>query len=74
MYAGTLEQRPIGHYGNLFVIHTQRWVHVTELFSFHKQRKVSDIIMLKFVRDGLQLAYKYGVLNHAEQEAFWDGA
>ena len=29
--------------------------------------------MLKFVRFGVRRIYKIGVLNHSEQEAFWDG-
>jgi len=55
------------------MIHAQREALVRELFSVHKQRKITAIILLKFVWVGVQLANKISVLNHGEQETFEDG-
>ena len=73
MYAGCFEERPVAHDGGLFMIHAQREALVRELFSVHKQRKITAIILLKFVWVGVQLANKISVLNHGEQETFEDG-
>jgi len=44
------------------------------MFSVLEQRKIANIVMLKFVRVGVKRAYKIGVLNHSEHETLWDGA
>jgi len=73
MYAGRLEKRPVAHHGNLFMIHAQRYALVMELITVHKQRKIADVVMLKFVRVAVQRTDKIGVLNHGEQETFRNG-
>jgi len=72
MYAGRFEQRPVSHDGGDFVIHVQRYVLVGELFSVHKQRKNTGIVVLKFVLVGVRRTNKIGFLNHGEQDTFGD--
>ena len=73
MYAGRLQQRTVAHDGRLFMIHAQSYALVKELFIVHKQRKIADILMLKFVRVAATRTIKICVLNNGEQQTFRDG-
>ena len=73
MYAGSLEQHPVAYDGRLFMIHAQSYALVKELFIVHKQRKIADILMLKFVRIAATRTVKICVLNNGEQQTFRDG-
>jgi len=73
MYAERLQQRTVGHDGRLFMIHAQSYALVKELFIVHKQRKIADILMLKFVRIAATRTVKICVLNNGEQQTFRDG-
>jgi len=54
MYAGRLEQGPVAHDGRLCMIHAQSNALVRELFTVPKQRKIADVVRLKFVRFAVQ--------------------
>jgi len=49
-YAGHLEKHPVAHDGIFFIIYAQSLSLVRELFTVHKQRNITDVLMLKFVR------------------------
>ena len=48
MYAGRLEQLPVAHDGRIFTIRAHSQALFREIFTVYKQRKIADVIMLKF--------------------------
>jgi len=57
------------------MIHAQRQILVRDIFTVHKKkRKITDVIMLKFVRFADQRTDEICILNHGEKEMFRNGA
>jgi len=73
MYTGRLEKLPVAHDGNLCVIHAQSYALVSEMFTVQKQRKITDVVMLKFVPVAVQRTDKICNLYHGEQQIFHHG-
>jgi len=73
IYAGRIEKLPGAHDGRFSVIHAQRWAIVMDLITVQNQRKITNVIMLKFVRVAVQRTNKFCLFNQGEQEMFRNG-
>jgi len=70
MYSRRFEKRPVDHDAGLLMIHAKSYALFRERCPVQKQRKIADIVMLKYVRVAVQRTDKNGIIKHGEKEMF----